>query len=864
MSEQRQTRSQTAHAQEAARQFSEQAQQRLQQPVLLPHFTNFTLGSFRDVSQFDNYAHHLNSVLAQTRAEYLSSTQPFQNQMHEPPFDSSAVSQARVDPTGIAHSFPPAPGGPNPLGQETHMPSYQSQINELSRVLERASEVAQNGTVIQPPDLSAVHEGSGDVNGNVSIPPQGDNRHINDLHTRVTPNNSPTDPLRHISNPIDASSPTVPTVTLQHQPPVPQPSQNPYSAQLPFNPTTTMHGQPRINLQPNPAAPDMYNFFEVDERFRSYIPENPETRPRDSTNLGGSISHVNLQSSMNFQPHAPHLNVTQTIGRPSGPHPVHLQPLNRPPIPTTGPIPIFQQPTGPMPIFQQPTGPMPIFQQPTGPIPIFQQPPNINSGSGLQSQALNQVPSFQPQHFNQSPILQPQYVPSRPNFQQNQNFPNQNQMPLQQPYAQFPQGPLAGNGNSNMLMNMNMPDIKLDHFSGLTEDYPDFKALFQTITALYPENVKAHVLKSHLDEDSKRRVAHVFLSDPNALASMWSVLDRKHQQEYQSPHFHTSKLMGLLASKPCTNLKDLQTLYDKVLFHYSRVCSAGPEYVGQAEAVKNGIASLLFGTSRKKVNQLLLPKSKHKFNMKRVLDIIEEHIQELEIDNLSESTRKIMHQDTRYNKGTYSSPDYPPNSYSPKFSRENLGSYRTDSRNRSQSPAARNYYPNSRSPRSNRDYYSSSRPSRSPTKSSDPHAYHIESSEASINLNVGKPSVPPSTLPNSVSTKGERQRSTSPNSRSNVQDQTPVRGARTASRSPRPRRRESYKCTLCAVDDHQSLSCKRHQSADAMKLAREYHLCYKCLVPDHLSSNCPFPNHCTSSDCKSIPHNTIFCNALKR
>ena len=865
----RQTRSQTGQA--AARQFAEGAQAQLQQPVLLPTFTNFTLGDFRNVSQLDNYARDMNTILAQRRMDYLSLTESNQNQTQEGSSDQPTISQSIVDPNGNPGAgLAPPPSGTIPHSLEAYQIAYQTQINELSQVLDRASGIIHPGTTATSQELSMVQERPGDA-ANASIPFQGGNRHLDDLQARIFSNTLPADSPNHISNPVGASSPKIPSVTLMNQSAsqvLPNPYNAPPQSSNPGHPAPSGSNpyQPRVE-----GAPDMYNFFEVDERFRSHIPEHPDTRPRDSTSLGGIHSLPNLQSSVNLQPPVSHPVLPQNFNLPPPPLPTQLQPPIPPQVPMTAPLTNLQQPVNPLGL---PVTPLANPQQPQSQPQGFQFQ-NPNTAYGFQPQ------NFQNPQFNQVQNFQSQYSALRQNFAPNQNGSNQVQRHPQAPQSYYTPGQGVSNqnqplyqqqlaqptnfpplSNSNMLMNMNMPDIKLDHFSGLTEDYPDFKALFQTITALYPENVKAHVLKSHLDEDSKRRVAHVFLSDPNALTSMWAVLDRKHQQEYQSPHFHTSKLMSILASKPCTNLKDLQALYDKVLFHYSRVCSAGPEYVGQAEAVKNGIASLLFGSSRKRVNQLLLPKSKHKFNMKRVLDIIEEHIQELEIDNLSESTRKTMHQDTRYFKDTRSPPDHPPSSsHSTRFpSRERLGPYQTNSRNRSQSPSNRDSYSNSRSPYiPNRNAYTDGRPSRSPGRTSNSQVNQVVG-EPSVNFNTSQPSAPPKIS----GAKGERHRSTSFNSRSNSQAQIPVRGSRTASRSPRPRRRESYKCTLCAVDDHESLGCKRHEAEGAMKLARDLHLCYKCLVPDHLSSNCPYPNYCTSTDCKSIPHNTIFCHSLKK
>ena len=672
----------------------------------------------------------------------------------------------------------PLPVQPNPPQQQ--QPAYGSNLPQPQQQFEQPLPAPNNpsfqqpGPPFVPPQPALVPYGPSQLQQQLVQPPLAPHNPNHSLHL---PNQLPVRPNPNLNElfqqPVHPTSPA-PNQSAHHAPPQFQqqfqqpthqaPATYPHSNQT--NQAQYSSRQPAVR-----EVPDLYNFFEVDERFRSHIQVNPGARPRDSSNFGGA----NLQSSIN-QPE-----------------------------------------------------PQPLFA--------------------------NQPQSYQPPYPN--PAYRPPYQPvnNQHQFPQPQAIYNQNpNIPLNENYV-YPQ-PQVAPPNANMLMNMNMPDIKLDHFSGLTEEYPDFKALFQTITALYPENVKAHVLKSHLDEDSKRRVAHIFLSDPHALNTMWSVLDKKHQQEYQSPHFHTSKLMGLLASKPCTNLKELQTLHDKVLFHYSRACSAGAEYVGQAEAMKNGIASLLFGTSRKKVNQLLLPRSKHRFNMKRVLDIIEEHIQELEIDQLSESTRKIMHKDP----GNYSTSYNPQNSsYNSRFpSRDRQGSYSSHVKTRSPSPAYRGppTGSNSRSSQSpNRVHYSDSRPSRSPGRPTSSHAYQIEA-DSSINLNISNTKPQNASMStNSRAGSGSRPPPRAP---------TPVRGARMASRSPKPRRRESFKCTLCAKDDHESLSCKRLPAEDAMKLANNQHLCYKCLVPDHLSSNCPYPNFCTSPNCKSIPHNPMFCPCFKK
>ena len=407
--------------------------------------------------------------------------------------------------------------------------------------------------------------------------------------------------------------------------------------------------------------------------------------------------------------------------------------------------------------------------------------------------------------------------PGHQTLGQNSSFPQPNQTTTQFSNTLAPQNAghasgypsqLATNSGVAVVMNMNSPEIP--YFDGTTEKYVDFKTIFGILTEPYPENIKAPLLRTHLDSNSQRRVMHVSLDEPNALQKMWNILDQKHDQQYQGPTFHVTSLLGLLGRSPCTNLTELQELHDILIYHYSRACKAGPEYVGQAEAVKTGISSILFGSSRKRVNQLRSPTSKAPFNMSTIFRYISEHIQELEGDEMSKKAAGVIRYGDKYK------PDY-------HASRE------------SRSRERFSHSPN-RSPKQNF--------SRSHNHSKSPMNFHVNQASTSFEKQ------------NYANKQSGKHRSPTPFSR----NKSP--SARNA--SPRGRRKESYRCILCQADDHEGFKCKRLNPDEQVKICRESGICFKCLMPGHISTYCPFPNYCIDPTCNTkIQHNTMFCSHFK-
>lgn len=102
-------------------------------------------------------------------------------------------------------------------------------------------------------------------------------------------------------------------------------------------------------------------------------------------------------------------------------------------------------------------------------------------------------------------------------------------------------------------------------------------------------------------------------------------------------------------------------------------------------------------------------------------------------------------------------------------------------------------------------------------------------------------------------------------------DPTPgPRGGRgSLSRSPVSQRRDrpynSFKCTLCLADDHDSFDCLKHSAQDVYSICNERRLCYKCFLTGHGSMNCKVEKQCSDNKCKTdMKHHTKLCDRFRR
>ena len=208
-------------------------------------------------------------------------------------------------------------------------------------------------------------------------------------------------------------------------------------------------------------------------------------------------------------------------------------------------------------------------------------------------------------------------------------------------------------------MPVSLKDTGLYKFSGQRERYSDFKDLFIASTEHLPEALRLLTLRQYLDDTSREYVAYINVDDPSAFETTWKDLDDLHGHDPNKPDFHLTKLLSALTRTPCEDLSDLIKFYSFLYGHYNKACRGGPAYAAQAEAVKHGISSRLYGWSRYKVNDLKTENDGRDFNMTNILDKIKKHIKKEQSDNFSKNVAPtITNQGTHHQNGPPSHNQY--------------------------------------------------------------------------------------------------------------------------------------------------------------------------------------------------------------
>ena len=408
-------------------------------------------------------------------------------------------------------------------------------------------------------------------------------------------------------------------------------------------------------------------------------------------------------------------------------------------------------------------------------------------------------------------------------------------------------------GGQDMQRVVNVKEPTLPTFSGIAEEFKDFKELFLAITSGYSSRLRVLLLKQQLDKKSRNYVVHIDASEANAEELMWSELNKTYNHNKTRATYHLSKLFAATRWPKCTCKNDLEELFIHLRYHYTSLCKEGAQYVEQAEMIKNFISPALYGKSFDKLTWLVARGTE--YNMERVLFILEEHIhfersREVALGQVNLQDQPNSSKFKNYNRsGDYNNSNREYNNHN---NRKNYSS-RDDSRSRSPSASNSKDYSNnynnrksygsrddsrSRSPLAFKDDFRS----RNKDRSASPHKAHafMTSSETT----QGKDNIV-----------RDRSRSRSPGSR----------GER--SYSPGPNRdmdRYKYKCHVCKSNGHSVVDCKVKSSEEMLSLARVNGLCFKCFVRGHTSLVCPLGKECKTPECKQLmSHHEHLCKALK-
>ena len=254
-----------------------------------------------------------------------------------------------------------------------------------------------------------------------------------------------------------------------------------------------------------------------------------------------------------------------------------------------------------------------------------------------------------------------------------------------------------GNGNSltqgsgmtlptqQSLMAVIPPGHILDMFTpfdGNESKYMEWKSMTQTLMRNIEADMQAILLKKLLRDPELVLVGHIYHSDPTAVSDIWKVLDKQFGGTYEQAEIYMTKLQNWARNgAQCYDYKSLLHLYSLVQENYYGIVRLGAEHIGMAEAIGYAITPLLFGKSQREVNRLRY-EGRNSFTMKKVLDIIDKHLQDLkrterDADKLTSNDPEELHKsyserdlpflrhglyrDTYKDKGGYKGKNYDPN-----------------------------------------------------------------------------------------------------------------------------------------------------------------------------------------------------------
>ena len=232
-------------------------------------------------------------------------------------------------------------------------------------------------------------------------------------------------------------------------------------------------------------------------------------------------------------------------------------------------------------------------------------------------------------------------------------------------------------------------------FSGQESKYIEWRSVTSTLMRNIESEMQAILLKRLLKDPELELVGHIYHTDPSAVDDIWKVLDKHFGGTYEQAEIYMTKLQNWARNgAQCYDYKSLQHLYNLVQENYYGIVRLGAEHIGMAEAIGYAITPLLFGKSQREVNRLRY-EGRQQFTMKKVLDIIEKHLQDLkrserDADKLASNDPEELHKsyserdlpflrqglymDTYKGRGGYKGRNYDPNY---KYKKEHYGDSRS-------------------------------------------------------------------------------------------------------------------------------------------------------------------------------------------
>ena len=387
-------------------------------------------------------------------------------------------------------------------------------------------------------------------------------------------------------------------------------------------------------------------------------------------------------------------------------------------------------------------------------------------------------------------------------------------------------------GNPTINKVVNIKEVEIPTFNGKTEEYKDFKELFQAVTTDYASKMKLLLLKQHLDSKSKICIAHIDTNDPNAMEHMWHELDKIFDQSRNRANYHLANLFSATKWPQCSSRDDLVELYNHLRYHHACLCRLGRQYVMQAEGIKNFLGPALYGKSCNKITGMIARGLD--FNMDTVLRIIDEHIE-------FERAKEVAQGQARL-------------SGRPRTSRHDRSEKPYEHRDNHQRSKSPNYKERYGSRSSSRGTQFVKRDSSSSSKDRSVSSFrHHDRSISPKKFGVYVTNVENKAQP--ITSSRDRSRSKSPG----------PRGSR--AHSPVVNRdydKFKFRCCICREHSHSTLECKVLSSQEMVKLAKSNGLCLKCMVKGHRANVCVVDKECKSTECKSFPsHNPVLCKGLR-
>lgn len=173
-------------------------------------------------------------------------------------------------------------------------------------------------------------------------------------------------------------------------------------------------------------------------------------------------------------------------------------------------------------------------------------------------------------------------------------------------------------------------------FNGKRSGYLEWKSTTQTLLRGVEADMRPIMLKRLLKDPELALVGHVYHTDPMAEEEIWKALDKQFGSSVDQVEVHMTNLANWARNgEQCSDYASLQHLYNLLKENYFGIVRLGADNIGVAEGLGYGLIPLLFGWSQREVNRLK-HENREPFNMTKVLEIIEKHLQSLQWKEASE------------------------------------------------------------------------------------------------------------------------------------------------------------------------------------------------------------------------------------